>query len=563
MYSRRNPPPKNSPFIAKTFGGFDVRHYNQNTCPPEHTRLPTPSGQRLLKHSEPPVLGTKRETRNEIAMNKPLTVCLTLLIMMLVTVAAHAQAFFFDGGGGDDLWTTPTNWEIGQGGPDPDPTRYPGDGSDPTDVLVARTANGKRAQITNGMSLTLNLITAWSAIGSQTLADGFDMTGGTVELVGAIGGLELGSNTSNIPIDVNMSAGMFTGKNFVLGGRNNPSQDLVDSDAVWNLSGTAVADFAQGTGTIGFEDPRALPSMGTLNLSGDAMLTVDNLDISNRGNALVTIADNAKIILRGDHQQQMFDDILDGFITGTGVVATYDGNLDETVVQLDPNFVPPSDFTWDAESGDWNVPGNWDPFGTPGDANHIVTFGDSIGGSAETVFTKSAVTVNSVAFDNALGGTYAIMGPGSVTLESGSEPGLPATGISVSAGSHEFQAEVALLDDAVVDVATGATLEFVNDLILNGHTLTKTGEGMLIISNTLNTGGGSVIGLEGVISGSGAIGGDLVNSGGTLSPGDVLGGGGSEGVPEPSALVLVALGMSAPVYRRRRAARSYSAGAGR
>ena len=187
------------------------------------------------------------------------------------------------------------------------------------------------------------------------------------------------------------------------------------------------------------------------------------------------------------------------------------------------------------------------------DANDNVTFGDSIGSGEETVYTNTDVTVNSISFSNTQGGSYVLSGQGTVNLASATEPNLPPTGISVTAGSHEFQAEFALQDDAVVDIAAGATLEFVNDLILNGNTLTKTGGGELIISNTLNERGGIINGLAGIISGSGTIGGGVINTDGTLSPGTSSSGGGTQGVPEPSALVLLTLGILLSVYCRRAA----------
>ena len=233
---------------------------------------------------------------------------------------------------------------------------------------------------------------------------------------------------------------------------------------------------------------------------------------------------------------------------------------------------PATDFTWDHTTGDWNMGGFWDPVeannkpgdpNNPNNINHNVTFGDSVGSGSETVVTNLDVTVNSISFDNTMGGGYAIAGLGSVNLATGSDPDLPATGITVSAGTHEFQAEVALQDDAVVDIATGSTLEFANDLILNGNTLNKTGGGTLIISNTLNTGGGTVNAQAGVIGGGGTVGGDLTNSGGTISPGNspgvlevegdftqrdagsLLSAGELGVVPEPGSLLLSILGMIA------------------
>ena len=79
---------------------------------------------------------------------------------------------------------------------------------------------------------------------------------------------------------------------------------------------------------------------------------------------------------------------------------------------------------------------------------------------------------------------------------------------------------------------------------LNGNTLTKIGDGTLLINNDLLTGdGGEVLGLGGIIAGSGVVVGDFVNSGGTLSPGG-SGNDTSGQVPEPASLVMTLLGLA-------------------
>ena len=128
----------------------------------------------------------------------------------------------------------------------------------------------------------------------------------------------------------------------------------------------------------------------------------------------------------------------------------------------------------------------------------------------------SDVTVNRIEFDNALH-PYIVSGSETVNLETDSIG--TTSRIDVVNGNHQFQAKFALIDDATIDVASGSSLEFVNRLELNGNTLTKTGAGTLVISNTLNTGGGTLLHLGGVLSGGGTIGGDVSIHGGTISPG--------------------------------------------
>ena len=203
---------------------------------------------------------------------------------------------------------------------------------------------------------------------------------------------------------------------------------------------------------------------------------------------------------------------------------------------------PDNDFIWNTTSGDWNEPAHWNPLGPPGTSSHTATFGNSIGSGAETVFTNTAVTVNSIAFANTMNGTYAIGGVGSVNLERGTSVNLPVTGVSISAGNHQFQINVALQDNATASMASVSTLKFNNRLFLNGHTLSKAGPGTIAINNDIVSGGGTVDILQGTVTGVGTIGGDLNNNGGTISPGSSSGQATSL-VPEPASWVMLGLGL--------------------
>jgi len=206
---------------------------------------------------------------------------------------------------------------------------------------------------------------------------------------------------------------------------------------------------------------------------------------------------------------------------------------------------PETDFTWNAGSGDWNVPGNWNPIGTPGtgeqSSSHTVTFADSIGSESRTVFTDQAVTVNRISFANTMGGSYRIAGGPSINLAASTSLSPVTPFIGVSQGSHRFQAAVNLHSDTIVEVATGSMLIFDGALSLMGNTLSKGGEGTLAIRNDLVTGGGTVNVLLGTVSGNGTIGGDLNNDGGTISPGNSPG---TIVVPEPATWVVLALGLA-------------------
>ena len=151
-----------------------------------------------------------------------------------------------------------------------------------------------------------------------------------------------------------------------------------------------------------------------------------------------------------------------------------------------------------------------------------------------------AVTVNAIQFDNA--NTHAIAGTGSLTLETNSLTTPPT--MNAAQGSHQFQANVNLRNDTTVNIGSGASLEFVNRLNLNGNTLTMTGVGTLLVNNSFNTGSGTILNNGGVLEGGGTIGGSVDNSGGTVAPGNNPKGDSTGQVPEPTALFLLALGVS-------------------
>ena len=229
------------------------------------------------------------------------------------------------------------------------------------------------------------------------------------------------------------------------------------------------------------------------------------------------------------------------------ILLAYNGNgftvHDNISVGTDIVAPPPlPDFTWNsADSGAWGDSSNWAPFGgPPGDANkfshfsHTATFGDAIGSESRTVFTDVGVTVNSVNFANTMGGSPSY----NLAATTNALSVLPSLG--VTAGAHEFQAPVNLLNNTTVDVASGSTLEFNHRLFLNNNVLTKTGPGEMAVNNILTAGGGTLICGEGLCSGSGTIGGDVNNSGGTISPGNSAGL--KTMVPEPSACLLALLG---------------------
>ena len=195
--------------------------------------------------------------------------------------------------------------------------------------------------------------------------------------------------------------------------------------------------------------------------------------------------------------------------------------------------------------GNWNLDGNWTPSTFPNGIDHVAIFGPVITES-RTIFTDSPVTVNKITFDNTF--TYAIAGTGNINFAATSATSAVLPSMVVQQGTHEFQVRVNLNANATADIASGATLEFVNRLNLGGKTLTQTGDGTLLVNNSFNTGSGTIVISGGVLGGGGKIGGDVTNSGGITAPGNSAGS--SEAVPEPSAICLLILGASCVLGRR-------------
>ena len=246
----------------------------------------------------------------------------------------------------------------------------------------------------------------------------------------------------------------------------------------------------------------------------------------------------------GDH----YGYLIQGFQGGIDEVAYYDYALSADQVDAHYNaagLTPIStDQKWGRDvSGNWNVKANWSRGIVPDGNDQEATLGDVIS-SPQTVFTNTDVTVKSIAFHNA--SRYVVAGNGSLNLESNSGN----AALTVAEGSHQLQLATNLATDTDADISTGGSLEFANRLNLNGHKLTKLGEGELIVSNTLNTGGGTLDVTAGTLSGGGQIGGNLIVNGAVVSPGNGLPS--ASAVPEPGTFVLLIIGLVGMLCRGRR-----------
>jgi len=232
---------------------------------------------------------------------------------------------------------------------------------------------------------------------------------------------------------------------------------------------------------------------------------------------------------------------LNGFLTDWSGPWGWDARNKMTLV---PGQATPTGQEWGADiSGNWNVEAYWNDGIVPDGNDQEATFGGVIS-SPRTVFTETDVTVKSITFHNA--SQYVVAGNGSLNLESNSGN----AALTVAQGSHQLQLAVNLATDSDADISVGQSLEFANRLNLNGHKLTKLGEGELIVSNTLNTGGGTLDVTAGTLSGGGQIGGNLVVNGAVVSPGNGLPS--ASAVPEPGTFVLLIIGLVGMLCRGRR-----------
>ena len=154
------------------------------------------------------------------------------------------------------------------------------------------------------------------------------------------------------------------------------------------------------------------------------------------------------------------------------------------------------------------------------------------------MFNDTGVSLRAITFNS--GNSYIVAGGGHVSLVQGTANGkMGNSSITVADGTHQFQLNVDLRNNTDVNVANNSTLEFNNRLFLNANTLTKTGAGIVAFNNNVLTGGGTVICGTGDCTGTGTIGGDLINVGGTISPGNSAG---PAAVPEPASVMLLLIG---------------------
>ena len=194
------------------------------------------------------------------------------------------------------------------------------------------------------------------------------------------------------------------------------------------------------------------------------------------------------------------------------------GNFDSSDLGFDVQLINVNqDFEWAGASGSWTNTASWTsgilvPNGVDAVANLL-----QLPTSTTTAYHNGGVTLGQLNIDNS--NKYAIAGLGTFTFEVTEGD----AAIDVAQGDHEFQAPVAINNNTNVNVAAGASLEFNNDLRLNGNMLVLGGGGTVSVNNAVFADGGSVAAAAGAVIGNGTIHGDFINSGASVSPGSDVG----------------------------------------
>ncbi len=133
-----------------------------------------------------------------------------------------------------------------------------------------------------------------------------------------------------------------------------------------------------------------------------------------------------------------------------------------------------------------------------------------------TIYSNSDVTLGKLRLDNS--NTYAIAGHGTFIFATAN--GSNAS-IDVAQGDHEIQAKVALTNALDISTAAGSSFRFNNDVDGNGNSISISGDGEAKLNGALID--VTVNAAAGAMSGSGSIGGDLINFGSVVSPGNDVG----------------------------------------
>lgn len=190
---------------------------------------------------------------------------------------------------------------------------------------------------------------------------------------------------------------------------------------------------------------------------------------------------------------------------------TYSFDYDGTFVKLSISGLALAGL-WNVDAdGVWSLAGNWSG-GIPGVVGDSAIFGSTIT-APRTVTLDSARTISQVTLSSAQ--AYTIGGASTLTLDGGANP---AT-VMDDLGSHTIAAPVSLNTNLSVSVANAADTLTMSGVVGNAsgtRTITKTGPGTLVLSNT-NTYGPAAGGVGTILS-AGRV---RVGANGALGAGDL------------------------------------------
>ena len=170
-------------------------------------------------------------------------------------------------------------------------------------------------------------------------------------------------------------------------------------------------------------------------------------------------------------------------ISGGSHADTMALDFDNVEFNATPSLVNSS---WNVGSGIWSDPAGWDS-GVPGHAGDVARFVSASEGPT-TVALDGRRAVSGLTFDSAAG--YKLTGgtADALLLANGIQPASLA--VAGTAGSHEIAANVSLLSDLDANIAAG-TLLTLSGVVSGDRTLTKSGDGTLVLSGSGQYTGGT------------------------------------------------------------------------
>ncbi len=214
------------------------------------------------------------------------------------------------------------------------------------------------------------------------------------------------------------------------------------------------------------------------------------------------------------YEWRLTNAIVDEFrMYNTGMTAAEVGQLNQDIGDGSTTPNPTLISNWvSTGTGNWQE-SNWDTVLVPDGDDQTARFGDSTLGQS-TVYMNGTATVKRVEFEHS--NTYAISGPGSLTIDADTGSASIEVIASGANDQHEIEVDLMLADNNLdITAAATTTLDINEPIALNGQTLNILGAGTVNLNHG-TTGGGTInnSGTLGTASAS-SIGGHF-NSTGTI-----------------------------------------------